>query len=129
MENNDLHNMAVKMAAMEQQMTALHTSMNDIKIGLSGLIQLREDLVKFSAHHEQFRAETKTMWNKIDSTRQDLETLKATINNWQGRLQMGAAILSIVGAVGGGIVTWTWVQVQSVPILVERLNSVESRGK
>jgi chromosome segregation ATPase len=122
-------NIEVKLAQLESKIESIADSLDEVKRGLIGLGDLREDLAKFAIHHEQFRNEAKTMWVRIDEQRDEIKRLNSTIDNWKGRLQMVGGVLTVLGALGGGVLTWTWSQVQTVPVLIERINNLEQTRK
>jgi hypothetical protein len=130
MNDSSTHEIALELAALKAEVRGdiknLATSVDEIKTGLNGVMALREDLAKFAIHHEQFRSETKTMWVRIDDQRGDIESLRDTVNHWKGALKMVGTIASILGVIAGAMVTWTWTQVQSVPVLVEKVRQLES---
>jgi chromosome segregation ATPase len=125
MENTQ--NIEVKLAQLESKIESIGTTLDEVKRGLIGLGDLREELAKFSIHHEQFRNESKTMWVRIDEQRDEIKRLSSTIDNWKGRLHVIGGVLTVLGALGGGVLTWTWSQVQAVPVIVERIKQIEER--
>lgn len=126
---DEMHQLTADMAVMKEQMRAMNENMAEIKNGFVQLSDLREDLAKFAVHHEAFRNETKTMWSKIDAARGDIDSIKSDRDRVRGALGMAAIIWTLVTAVGGTLLGWTWIQVQSVPVLIERVNQLEQRGK
>jgi chromosome segregation ATPase len=122
---------AVKLAQMESKIESIADSLDEVKRGLIGLGDLREELAKFAIHHEQFRNESKTMWARIDQQRDDLKVLNSTIDNWKGRLQNMGIVCSFLACLGGGVLAWTAIQVVSIPVMQEKINQLElqQRGK
>lgn len=131
MGDQNAHELALELASFKAEVKAeirnLATSVEEIKTGLNGVMALREDLAKFAIHHEQFRSETKTMWTRIDEQRDDLTKLRDQMNHWKGAIKMAGAIVSVLGVLAGAIITWTWAQVQAVPVLSEKVQQLERK--
>lgn len=130
---SDIHDVSLELATLKAELRSdirsLSSSVEEMKDSLVRIGELRTDIARFAVHHDQFRVETQTMWKRIDDLRIDVESLKSQTDNWKGRLQMIGAVLTVLSAIAGGMVTWTWVTVQSVPVIAERLNSLEQRAK
>jgi hypothetical protein len=127
------HEFAVELASFKAEVRAdiknLATSVEEIKSGMNGVMLLREDLAKFSIHHEQFRSEARTMWTRIDEQRDEIRDVAAQMNHWKGAIRMAGAIATVVATIAGAVLTWTWMQVSAVPVLSEKVKQLETRGK
>lgn len=125
----DTHGLALEMAEVRSDIKAVRLLLDDMRAGLVGVGDLREDLAKYQIHHEQFRQETKKVWERIDAHRDEIKALNATIENWKGRLQMAATVTTLLSAVGGSIVGWSWMRVQEIPLLEQRIQVLEKATK
>lgn len=127
--HDEIRALSVKMAAMEGRMGSIETGIADIKLGLGGLMELREDLKVFSVHHDQFKKEAQTMWTKLDGLRSEVDTLKEQRSQARGAIWMAGLVWVLLTAVGGSVLGWTWTQVQAVPVLAEKVSNLEQKAK
>lgn len=109
-----LNSLSVDMASLKAEMDGVRADLKDIKLGIGAMMDIKERLSEFTVHHEMFRKETKTMWEKIDTQRLDLKELDEKVDlreraiseqvaRWKGAIQAMAVIGAMCATVLGGL--------------------------
>lgn len=121
---------AVKLAAIEQQLSHLTKTTDEIKDALKNIQGLDRQLAQIRTEYDGSRKEIQTMWVRLDEFRKAMEaqeremlvtqraiessihstqaSFEAVVNKGRGAWWILAGVLSVCQVVGIGVATWAF---------------------
>jgi hypothetical protein len=104
MPGQEEREMLIQLAELRSQMTAMSTSVDEIKSSVKEVIALDRTIAELSIHYQQQAREIQTQWGKIDGAQKAVEAVDKKADEWINKARGAWATMLILGTLAQGIV-------------------------
>lgn len=127
----------IQLAELRQQMNAVNTSVDEIKMSVREVVQLDRTIAELGIHYQQQAREIQTQWRKIDENHKDTESVDKKADEWinkaHGAWWMAILFGSLIQAGVLGMIAWTFMHVRTaedgILLLNHRVIQLEQQQK
>src|SRR5574338_495278 len=98
MPGQEQQEILIQLAELQQQMKAMSTSVNDIKVSVEEVLSLDRTIAELAIHYQQQSKDIATQWTRIDANNKSIEAVDKKADEWINKGRGAWFTLAILGS-------------------------------